>query len=70
MFFSGLVALKNSTAAAHSSHDLAFPLPVTLFPTKFPRKQFELAIGIQESFNQLIHLISQDYDFLKEVLKK
>lgn len=52
------------------SHDLALALPVTLHPTKFPAKEFQFALSIQDNFNELIYNISQDYEFLKETLKE
>ncbi len=51
------------------THDLAYPLPVTLYPSQMPKKQFEFATEIQSYFNELIHRIANDYDFLKKVLE-
>lgn len=53
-----------------TTHDTAGPLPVTLHPSEFPSNEFQFAISIQNIFNQLIFNISNDYDFLKETLKK
>lgn len=50
-------------------HDSCYPLPVTLLPTKFPKKQYEFAIDIQKHFNELVHNISNDFEFLNETLK-
>jgi hypothetical protein len=50
--------------------DTALPCPVTLYPTKFPAKEFQYALHIQKDFNRLIFNISNDYEFLKKTLKK
>jgi hypothetical protein len=44
--------------------------PVTLMPSIYPRSEFEYAFNLQNSFNQLIFSVSNDYEFLKESLKK
>jgi len=45
-------------------------LPVTLLPSKFPAKEFNYALELQRHFNDLIYLISKDFEFLKESLKE
>jgi hypothetical protein len=40
--------------------------PIALFPTVFPKKEFDYAMEIQESFNQLIYLLSFNHDFLSK----
>lgn len=44
--------------------------PVTLMPSIYPRSEFEYAFNLQNSFNQLIFSVSNDYEFLKDSLKK
>ena len=44
--------------------------PVTLMPSIYPRSEFEYDFNLQNSFNQLIFSVSNDYEFLKESLKK
>lgn len=44
--------------------------PITLFPSEYPRKEFNYALEIQNHFNQLIFSISRDYDFLVRSLKE
>ncbi|KAF9982270.1 hypothetical protein BGZ65_003049, partial [Modicella reniformis] len=43
--------------------------PISLFPTLFPTKAFNDAVRIQPLFNQLVHDISQDDAFLKEIME-
>lgn len=64
----GLVCIHNDPGSI-STHDLAYPLPVTLFPTKFPKKQFDYAKEIQVHLNDLVHNISNDHEFLEKTLK-
>jgi len=63
----GLICIENDQNSI-KTHDTAYPAPVTLFPTKFPKKQFDFAIEIQKYFNELVHDISNDTAFLKEML--
>jgi glutathione synthase len=37
-------------------------------PTKFPKKQFDFAKEIQPYVGELVHDISNDYNFLRESL--
>ncbi|KAG0369503.1 glutathione synthase [Gamsiella multidivaricata] len=43
--------------------------PVSLFPTPFPINAFNDAVKIQPLFNQLVHDISEDDAFLKEIME-
>ncbi|KAF9407232.1 hypothetical protein BGZ94_002783 [Podila epigama] len=43
--------------------------PVSLFPTPFPKPAFQDAVRIQPLFNQLVHDISEDDAFLKEIME-
>ncbi|KAG0258932.1 hypothetical protein BG011_002980 [Mortierella polycephala] len=43
--------------------------PVSLFPTPFPANAYKDAIKIQPLYNQLVHDISQDDAFLKEIME-
>ena len=73
IFFKGLVFLeKNNELMANKTqnHDSALPLPVTLFPTQYPDKEFLFATSIQNHFNELIYTISNDYEFLRDTLEK
>ncbi|KAI1393639.1 glutathione synthase [Hypoxylon trugodes] len=49
---------------------LATAVPVTLFPSPFPRICFDQAIGVQKAYNELYASISQDEDFLAQVVKE
>jgi glutathione synthase len=64
----GLLAL-NKTNDLVQQHDFASPLPVTLLPSKFPKKEFDFAKELQSHFNELIYLISKDFEFLRDALK-
>lgn len=44
--------------------------PVALFPTPFPVNAFNNAVKIQPLYNQLVHDISQDDAFLKEIMER
>lgn len=45
-------------------------IAVTLFPTKFPAKEYQYALDIQKDYNELVFSISNDHEFLSETLKK
>ena len=49
---------------------LATTVPVTLFPSPFPRICFEQAKSVQKSYNHLYAAISQDEKFLESVAKE
>lgn len=49
---------------------LATPVPVTLFPSPFPRVCFNQATSVQKAYNELYASISQDEDFLAHVVKE
>lgn len=44
-------------------------LPITLFPTPFPKAKYEFAISIQQEINLILHKIAHDNQFLMESLK-
>lgn len=44
--------------------------PFALFPSPFPREEFQNACDIQIILNTLIHRVAHDYDFLKETLQE
>ncbi|KMQ97831.1 glutathione synthetase [Lasius niger] len=44
--------------------------PFVLFPSPFPREEFQNACDIQITLNTLIHRVAHDYDFLKETLEE
>ncbi|KAL6426086.1 hypothetical protein ACFW04_008984 [Cataglyphis niger] len=44
--------------------------PFVLFPSPFPREEFQNACDIQITLNILIHRVAHDYDFLKETLEE
>lgn len=47
-----------------------FHSPITLFPSKFPEKEFNYAKNLQNHFNKLIYNAANDYDFLKSTLNE
>ncbi|PLW07308.1 hypothetical protein PCANC_26995 [Puccinia coronata f. sp. avenae] len=54
-----------SRTGVHASH-----LPFTLFPSPFPRDQFEKATRIQTAYNQLYLNIASSPELIREVLGK
>ncbi|KAI0396943.1 glutathione synthetase-like protein [Xylariaceae sp. FL0594] len=49
---------------------LATAVPVTLFPSPFPRVCFEQGIAVQKAYNELYASISQDEEFLAWIVKE
>ncbi|GAP89364.1 putative glutathione synthetase [Rosellinia necatrix] len=49
---------------------LATTIPVTLFPSPFPRVCFEQGIALQRTYNELYVSISQDEEFLARMVKE
>ena len=45
-------------------------VPLTLWPSRFPKRQFDFIIQLQEDYNLLIHKISQDREFLMDSLQQ
>lgn len=43
-------------------------MPFTLLPTPFPRCEFEKAVRLQTFFNELMHWVALDSEFLRETL--
>lgn len=44
--------------------------PISLFPTPFPKQAYKDAVQVQPLFNQLVHEISEDDAFLKEIMER
>lgn len=57
-------------AEADPAGILATAVPVTLFPSPFPRVCFDQGIAVQETYNELYASISQDEAFLAQVVKE
>lgn len=49
---------------------LATSVPVTLFPSPFPRICFEQARTVQRAYNDLYARVSQDVEFLNSMVKE
>ncbi|KAI1321860.1 glutathione synthetase-like protein [Xylariaceae sp. FL0255] len=49
---------------------LAVPVPVTLFPSPFPKVCFEQGVAVQKAYNELYASISQDEEFLTQIVKE
>ena len=49
---------------------LAIAVPVTLFPSPFPRVCFDQAVAVQKDYNALYAAISQDESFLAQIVKE
>jgi len=53
--------LTNNAAVTHA--------PFALYPTPFPRKEFEKARHVQQPWNTLIHKMSQDDQLISETME-
>ena len=49
---------------------LATTVPVTLFPSPFPRTCFKQAKSVQKDYNALYASIAQDEDFLRDIVQE
>lgn len=52
------------------SYCLSQIAPFILTPTAFPRKEFEKAVGLQVTLNELMHWVAHDHQFLEETLEQ
>jgi len=52
------------------SYDSLTVVPFTLFPSVFPRSEFQKAVAIQPALNELTHRVSNDHEFLYSCLEK
>ncbi|KAI8988085.1 glutathione synthase [Mycotypha africana] len=43
--------------------------PFALYPTRFPRHEYEKAIKLQKPWNTLVHRMSQDHDLITETMQ-
>jgi hypothetical protein len=43
--------------------------PVTILPTKYPKKLFQQAEALALPFNRLTHLVAYDRQFMNETMK-
>lgn len=61
-----------SLVAAEADPDgvLATNVPVTLFPSPFPRVCFQQAKAVQKAYNELYAKVSQDEAFLSSMVKE
>ncbi|XP_044735974.1 glutathione synthetase-like isoform X2 [Chrysoperla carnea] len=59
-------AMRSRTKYEHDTLTLA---PFILLPSPLPKSEFEKAVAIQPTLNELMHKVAHDYDFLKESLK-
>lgn len=57
-------------ADADPQNILATAVPVTLFPSPFPKVCFEQGIAVQKAYNELYASISQDEEFLGRMVKE
>lgn len=49
---------------------LSTPVPVTLFPSPFPKVCFDQGVSVQQAYNELYAAISQDEEFLAQTVKE
>lgn len=64
------LAIKSPDAVHSIEGEPVTNAPVTLFPSPFPKSCFEHAIALQKVYNELYAAISDDVDWLEEVLGK
>lgn len=68
------LAVRPSPAFVPKASDpqgvLAVTAPVTLFPSPFPKACFQEATKIQNAYNELYASISQDEDWLGDIVKE
>lgn len=57
-------------AEADPGNILATAVPVTLFPSPFPKVCFEQGQHVQKAYNELYAAISQDEEFLTQIVKE
>ncbi|KAI1826153.1 hypothetical protein F4861DRAFT_498275 [Xylaria intraflava] len=57
-------------AGADPQNILASAVPVTLFPSPFPKVCFEQGISVQKAYNELYASLSQDEAFLAQTVKE
>lgn len=50
--------------------DTLYFAPFLLFPSAFPRREFDRVVKLQPLINVLMHKIAHDHDFLKNALEK
>ena len=43
--------------------------PFMLFPSPFPRDEYDKAVSLQVVINELMHKVAHDYNFLRDSLK-
>lgn len=64
------LAVRPPPAIASDEVDSHYIAPITLFPSPFPRVCFDQAQSIQETYNKLYASISQDEEFLKDIVEE
>lgn len=66
----GLVVRPSKEKQGHFANNSAVThAPFTLYPTPFPRAEFEKAKGLQQPWNTLIHKLSLDNALISEVME-
>ncbi|XP_062537031.1 glutathione synthetase-like isoform X2 [Armigeres subalbatus] len=61
-------AMRSKTSFSPDALQLSIA-PFILTPSSFPRKEFEKAVELQVTLNELMHYVAHDEEFLKETLK-
>lgn len=57
-------------AEADPGNILATAVPVTLFPSPFPKVCFDQGVHVQKAYNELYASISRDESFLAQIVKE
>lgn len=66
----GLVIRPSLEKTVHKNNAAVIHAPFTLYPTPFPRKEFEKAKALQQPWNTLIHKLSQDDNLIHDTMTK
>ena len=64
-----LVRPQQDKLANFANQSVVTHAPFTLYPTPFPRAEFEKAKGLQQPWNTLIHKLSVDDALIAEVMQ-
>ncbi|CAO3701095.1 hypothetical protein CU097_013523 [Rhizopus azygosporus] len=64
----GLVIRPSLEKTVHKNNAAVIHAPFTLYPTPFPRKEFEKAKALQQPWNTLIHKLSQDDKLIHDTM--
>ena len=65
----GICMRRKDQNDGNFDRDALYFAPFVLFPSPFPKKEFNRALTIQPLLNELMHRVAHDNDFLTETLR-